>query len=75
VRRVWLRERVRDAQDTLCLLQLVEVVAGRVVRCWERVGVGVGTVGEEGNILYGRDGRGLAGLSPAKTHGAFSRCM
>ena len=61
-----------DAQDTLCLLQLVDVVADGVVRCRKRVRFG--TVGKEGYILYGRDGRSLAGLSPAKTHGAFCRC-
>jgi len=68
VRRLGLRERVGDAQDTLCLLQLVDVVANGVVRRRERVGIGA--VGEEGHILYGRFGRGLAGLSPAKAHGA-----
>lgn len=68
MRRLWLRERVCDAQDTLSLLQLVDVVADGVVRSWERVWVGA--VGEEGHIVNGRNGRGLAGLSPAKTHGA-----
>lgn len=59
---------MRDAQDTLCLLQLINVVADGVVRSRERVGFGA--IGEEGHILYGRDGRGLASLSPAKPHGA-----
>lgn len=68
VRRLGLRERVCDAQDPLSLLQLVDVVADGVVRSRQRVRVGA--VGEEGHILYGRDGRGLAGLSPAKPHGA-----
>jgi hypothetical protein len=67
VRRLWLRERVCDAQDAFGLLELVDVVADGVVRSRERVRFG--TVGKEGYILYWRDGRGLAGLSPAKPHG------
>jgi hypothetical protein len=67
--RLRLGERVCDAQDTLRLLQLVDVVADGVVRSRDRVWWFV-AVGEEGYILNGRDGRGLAGLSPAKTHGA-----
>jgi len=59
---------VCDSQNTLSLLQLVDVVADRVVRSRERVWDRA--IGDKGHILDGRDGGCLAGLSPAKTHGA-----